>query len=118
LSEAAVFLQKIRAYGDPRLFALSLVADQFAQSAQPLVPERLFLMGGGKNGDDKTDLSSVSILGQLLSLLLAEKAGIGVTKKGSELEELEKFTAQLTKKMAEDKNGTPPNSASAARATD
>ena len=107
LSEAAVFLQKIRAYGDPRLFALSLVADQFAKSAQPLVPERLLLMGGAKDGDAKTDFTSVSTLGQLLTLLLAEKAGIGITEKSQDLEELEKFTAQLTKKMAED-NGKAP----------
>jgi len=39
-----------------------------------------------------------------LTLLLAEKAGIGVTEKTQDLEELEKFTAQLTKKMAEDKD--------------
>jgi uncharacterized membrane protein YqiK len=103
LSEAAVFLQKIRAYGDPRLFALSLVADQFAKSAQPLVPERLLLMSGAKDGDAKADLTSVSTLGQLLTLLLAEKAGIGVTEKSQDLEELERFTAQLTKKMSEDK---------------
>ena len=104
LSEAAVFLQKIRAYGDPRLFALSLVADQFAKSAQPLVPERLLLMGGAKDGEGKTDFTSVSSLGQLLTLLLAEKAGIGITEKSQDLEELEKFTAQLTKKMSEEKD--------------
>src|SRR6266446_2462505 len=47
LSEAAVNLQKIRAYGDPRLYALNLVSDQFAKSAQPIVPERVLIMGGG-----------------------------------------------------------------------
>lgn len=62
LSEAAVFLQKIRAYGDPRLFALHLVSEHFAKSSQPLVPERLFMAGGnGKNGGD----ISSGILGQL-----------------------------------------------------
>jgi hypothetical protein len=104
LSEAAVLLQKIRAYGDPRLFALSLVADQFSKSSQPLVPERLLLMGGAKDGEAKTDFTSVSALGQLLTLLLAEKAGIGLTEKSQDLEQLEKFTAQLTKKMAEEKD--------------
>lgn len=107
LSEAAVFLQKIRAYGDPRLFALSLVADQFAKSAQPLVPERLLLMSGASNGEAKTDFASVSTLGQLLSLLLAEKAGLGITEKGQDLEALEAFTAQLTKQMAQDKDQGP-----------
>ena len=38
LAEAAVSLQKIRAYGDSRLFALNLVAERFAGSAQPIVP--------------------------------------------------------------------------------
>jgi uncharacterized membrane protein YqiK len=111
LSEAGVFLQKIRAYGDPRLFALSLVADHFARSAQPLVPERLFLMGGAKDGDQKADFTSVSTLGQLLTLLLAEKAGIGVTEKSQDLEELEKFTAQLTKQMSQEKDKAHPEGA-------
>jgi uncharacterized membrane protein YqiK len=103
LSEAAVFLQKIRAYGDPRLFALSIVADHFAKSAQPLVPERLLLMGGAKDGEAKPDFASASTLGQLLTLLLSEKAGIGITEKSPDLEELEKFTAQLTKRMSEER---------------
>ena len=60
-------------------------------------------MGGAKDGDAKADFTSVSTLGQLLTLLLAEKAGIGVTEKSQDLEELEKFTAHLTKKMAEEK---------------
>jgi uncharacterized membrane protein YqiK len=105
LSEAAVFLQKIRAYGDPRLFALSLVTDQFAQSAQPIVPERLLIMGGGGgDGQGKTELGSVNVLSQLLTLLLAEKAGMGITEKTQDLEALEKFTAELTRKMAESKD--------------
>ena len=32
------------------------------------------------------------------------KAGIGVTEKSQDLEELEKFTAQLTKKMAQERD--------------
>ena len=78
LSEATVSLQKIRAYGDPRLFALNLVAEHFAQSAQPLVPERLLVMGGeaGKDGDSPVVLN---VFGQLLGLLLSEKAGLGIT---------------------------------------
>ena len=101
LSEAAVFLQKIRAYGDPRLFALSLVSDQFARSSQPLVPERLFIMPGGRDGEGKFEMGSVNLLSQLLGLLLAEKAGIGVNEGGAELAELEKLTTELTRKAAE-----------------
>lgn len=99
LSEAAVFLQKIRAYGDPRLFALGLVADQFAKSAQPIVPERLLVMGAG--GDrEKLDLGSSNVLSQLLTLLLAGKAGIGIGEKPQGLEELEKFAEELTKRFS------------------
>ena len=75
LSEAGVLLQKVRAYGEPRLFALALVADRFASSAQPIVPERLLVMGA--NGDGKDTASGSNVLNQLVALLLAEKAGVG-----------------------------------------
>ena len=46
-----MFLKKIRAYGDPRLFALNLLTEQMARSQQPLVPERVLMMGGdGQDG--------------------------------------------------------------------
>src|SRR2546423_80892 len=51
LSEAAVLLRKIGSFGDPRLYALQLVAQELAQSSQPLVPDRVFLAGAsGENG--------------------------------------------------------------------
>ncbi|MBI3829535.1 MAG: hypothetical protein HY291_08460 [Planctomycetes bacterium] len=102
LSEAAVFLQKIRAYGDPRLFALNLVSEQFAHSAQPLVPERLFISGAGAgaNGNGKHDGSETGVLGPLLSLLLSEKAGVDLGDKAKGLEELEALARELTKKYA------------------
>jgi uncharacterized membrane protein YqiK len=99
LAEAAVSLQKIRAYGDPRLFALNLVAERFAGSAQPIVPERLLVMGG--NGGEKLDLGSSNVFSQFLTLLLAEKSGIGVTEGGKGMEDLEKLTASLAKKFEE-----------------
>lgn len=101
LAEAAVNLQKIRAYGDPRLYALNLVSDQFAKSAQPIVPERVFIMGGGKDGDGKGDMGSVNLLSQLLGLLLSEKAGIGVTEKNKDIEALDRFTDEMTKRVKE-----------------
>jgi uncharacterized membrane protein YqiK len=103
LSEAAVNLQKIRAYGDPRLYALNLVSDQFAKSAQPIVPERVFIMGGGKDGEGNVDTGSVNLLSQLLGLILSEKAGIGVTEKSPGLESLEKFAEEITKHATEPK---------------
>ena len=100
LSEAAVSLNKIRAYGDPRLFALSLVADAFSHSAQPIVPERLFVMGGdGKDGATST-LGSVNVFNQLAALLLAERAGMPATDASAGLAELEKLAQQLVKTSA------------------
>src|SRR5205085_6311273 len=51
LSEAAVLLRKIGSFGDPRLYALSLVAEHMAHSSQPLVPERVFVAGAGGHGE-------------------------------------------------------------------
>ncbi len=100
LAEAAVSLQKIRAYGDPRLFALNLATGHFAQSAQPIVPERLLVMGGGP-GDGKADLSSYNIFSQFLTLLLAEKSGLGVGGNTKDMEDLERLTSNLVKKFEE-----------------
>ncbi len=50
-AEASVSRQKIEAFTDPRLYALNLIAAQLANSKQPLVPERVVLLGG--NGDGK-----------------------------------------------------------------
>src|SRR6185436_16943641 len=89
LAEAGVTLQKVRAYGEPRLFALSLVADHFAHSAQPIVPERLLVMGGGTDGA-ATAAGSSNVLNQLVALLLAERAGVGFAADEKALAELEK----------------------------
>ena len=108
LAEASVFLQKIRAYGDPRLFALNLVADHFARSAQPIVPERLLVMGGGAAGE-KMDLGSSNVFSQFLTLLLAEKSGIGLTEGTQGMEDLERLTANLAKKFEQSFAGETPS---------
>jgi uncharacterized membrane protein YqiK len=97
LAEAAVSLQKIRAFRDPRLFALNLVADHFAKSAQPIVPERLLVMGG--TGGEKLDLSSSNLFSQFVTLLLAERAGFSLAEGTKDMEELEKLTARLTSRF-------------------
>ncbi len=84
LSEAGVLLQKVRAYGEPRLFALSLVADRFASSAQPIVPERLLVMGG-----DGAAGGTPNVLNQLLALLLADRAGVGLSRDDAALAQLD-----------------------------
>ena len=51
-AEANVSRQKVEAFTDPRLYALNLVAQQLANSTQPLVPERVVLMGGNGDGQN------------------------------------------------------------------
>src|SRR6185436_18026894 len=112
LAEAAVSLQKIRAYGDSRLFALNVVADRFAGSAQPIVPERLLVMAG--SGGDKVDLGSSNVFSQFLTLLLAEKSGLGITEGGAGVKDLETFAASLAKKFEQTlKSETVPEDANA-----
>jgi uncharacterized membrane protein YqiK len=100
LSEAGVTLQKVRAYGDPRLFALNMVADRFAQSAQPIVPERLLVMGGGTDGAGETAGSS-NVLSQLVALLLAEKAGIPFAVDEKALAELDRAVRAAARNTTE-----------------
>jgi uncharacterized membrane protein YqiK len=49
-SEAEVSRQKVAAFGDNRLYALNLVSGELANSKQPLVPEKLVMLGGGEGG--------------------------------------------------------------------
>lgn len=49
-AEADVSRQKVEAFTDPRLYAINLVAQQLAHSEQPLVPERVVLLGENGNG--------------------------------------------------------------------
>ena len=73
LSEAAVVMRKVAAYGDPRLYAAVILADRLANSTQPLVPQRMFVSGA--NGDTGTVAGGP--LGMLLALMLGEKSGFG-----------------------------------------
>ncbi len=71
-AEAAVFAKKISAYGDPRLFALRDVAERFANSRQPLVPERLFTTGGSGTSNEPGG----GLMQTLMALMIADKAGM------------------------------------------
>ena len=93
LSEAAVLLRKIGSFGDPRLYALQEVAAKLANSAQPLVPERLFV-SGSQSGEGAT-LGS-GMLETLLQLLVAEKTG-WETKEQPELDSLRQFTDRVSR---------------------
>jgi regulator of protease activity HflC (stomatin/prohibitin superfamily) len=96
LAEAAVTLQKVGAYRDPRLYALNVFADQFSTSVQPLVPSRLFISnGGGRSGDDP-GAGGGSVLETLLTLILSEKAGINTREDTAGSKPLEDFIRQFT----------------------
>jgi hypothetical protein len=95
LAEAAVTMQKVGAYRDPRLYALNVFADQFSKSVQPLVPSRLFISnaGGGKDGEQP---GTGSVLETLLSLILSEKAGINLNENATASKPLEDFVRRFT----------------------
>ncbi|MEI8368321.1 MAG: SPFH domain-containing protein [Planctomycetia bacterium] len=98
LSEAAVQLKKISSYGDPRLYALTLVADSLATSAQPLVPQRLFVSGGGEGKGDQA--TGQGMLGLLINLLVAEKSGLGGVGI-DEADPLKRFADRMSEQVLE-----------------
>jgi len=93
LSEAAVVMKKVTAYGDPRLFAASILAERFANSVQPLVPQRMFVNGG--NGDGSGAVGGPMAL--LLNLMLNEKLGLGSLADSPEAAELKAETEKLSR---------------------
>jgi uncharacterized membrane protein YqiK len=109
LSEASVLVQKIESFSDPRLYALSIVAQNLAKCTQPLVPERVFIAGGaGGNGaageHALTAAGSAAagsgLMGLLLSLLVAEKSGFQLVDHPTE-SGLRSFTEQVTRQAME-----------------
>jgi regulator of protease activity HflC (stomatin/prohibitin superfamily) len=118
LAEAAVTLQKVGAYRDPRLYALNVFADRFSQSVQPLVPSRLFISNGG-GAKDREANGGGSVLETLLSLILSEKAGINIQENPAASKPLEDFIRQFTvasgngnpakKAMSADEKATTPS---------
>lgn len=103
LSEASVLTRKIQSFSDPRLYALSVVAQNLANCTQPLVPERVFIAGGtgtgGSGGDGQSGVGAGvgnGLVGLLLSLLVAEKSGFQLTE-ASGGSELEAFSERVTK---------------------
>jgi hypothetical protein len=96
LSEASVLMRKISSFGDPRLYALSLVAEHLSHSSQPLVPERVFVAAGGSD----TGGSSGGMLGVLLNLLVAEKSGFHAAN-GDEPAVLKEVSERITREALE-----------------
>ncbi len=92
LSEASVLLRKISSYGDPRLYALALVAEYLSHSAQPLVPERVF--SAGTNGEAG---AGTGLLGVLVNLLVAEKSGFQLSGNVTDVSALKEFADRMTR---------------------
>jgi uncharacterized membrane protein YqiK len=121
LSEAAVLMQKVQSYGDPRLFALTHVGSQLAKSTQPLVPERVFLSGGDSltrsasegqngnghaNGGSAASIATTGLVGMLLQTLLADRTSFA-NGDSPELAPLKELTSRLTREtLANMPNGT------------
>ena len=66
-------------------------------------------MGSGTDGDSP-NLQNSNVFSQLITLLLAEKAGFSFDEKSPALQELEKFTSEMTKKLNRSaiSSATPP----------
>jgi uncharacterized membrane protein YqiK len=93
VSEASVLMRKISSFGDPRLYALAVVAEHLSKSSQPLVPERVFMAGG--NGDNGHGANPAQgLLGTLISLLVAEKSGFQLSEAGG-LGSLKEFADRM-----------------------
>jgi hypothetical protein len=95
MAEATVLLRKIGSYGDPRLYALNLVAEHLSHASQPLVPERVFV--AGQNGDGK---GNSGLLAMLLELLVAEKSGFQLADTG-DLGGLKEFAERMAREAME-----------------
>ncbi len=100
LAEATVLLRKISSYGDPRLYALALVAEHMAESKQPLVPERVFLATGADGSPTGANPTN-GMLGMLIQLLVAEKSGFNLNQTEAEKSALQEFADKMSKEAME-----------------
>jgi uncharacterized membrane protein YqiK len=112
LSEAAVLLRKVTSLGDPRLYALSVLAQHLSQSTQPLVPERLFVAAGSDGASAAPGGATGGIVGMLLNLLVAEKTGIQPTVDQTEMEGLKRLADRLTEQAISNMADARPMNAS------
>ncbi|WP_406697743.1 SPFH domain-containing protein [Singulisphaera sp. Ch08] len=114
LSEASVLLRKVQSFSDPRLYALTQVANQLANSSQPLVPQRVFMSGttgASSNGDSHhgSDNSAQGLFGLLISLMVAEKSGFGLAE-AEGAKSLEEYADKMTREaMAVPPPAATPN---------
>jgi uncharacterized membrane protein YqiK len=111
LAEASVLLRRIASYGDPRLYALSLVSKNLSQSKQPLVPERVFMASNGHEGNGASipdANTSGGLFGLLVSLLVAEKSGFQLGVDSPELADLRSFAEKVIAEAAPNGDAAKP----------
>jgi uncharacterized membrane protein YqiK len=96
-TEAAVLLRRIASYRDPKLYAMSLLAEQLSKSTQPLVPERVFVAGSGS--EDGGSGQAAGLFGLLLNLLVAEKSGFQTGQADPALAEIDALAERVTKQV-------------------
>jgi uncharacterized membrane protein YqiK len=80
-AEAEVLTRKIASFADPRLYALSVVAEHLSHSTQPLVPQQVFMSGGSSGGGKHA--ASLGMVSTLVDLMVAEKSGFRMPNNGS-----------------------------------
>ncbi|HZL87869.1 MAG TPA: SPFH domain-containing protein [Pirellulaceae bacterium] len=117
LSEASVLMRKVTSYGDPRVYAVTQLGRELAHSSQPLVPERVFLVGGSggdtltrsvSEGNDAngtghasgqgvgpSSLGTTGVVGLLLNMLLADKTAFA-NADGPEAAELKALASRMS----------------------
>ena len=90
--------------------------EQLAHSKQPLVPERVFLSGAGNDGAS-TDGGAGGLLGMLIGLLVAEKAGFEPNghRDSGEPAGLKEIADRLTREAMASLQQEPPAVARAVR---
>ena len=76
-AEADVLRQKIASFMDPKLYAIAVLAEHLSKSSQPLVPEHMFVGGGGGS----SEAGGMGLVGTLVNLLVAEKSGFTLPAK-------------------------------------
>jgi uncharacterized membrane protein YqiK len=119
LSEASVLMQKVSSYGDPRLYALALVAEHLSKSSQPLVPSQMFMSGGGSSSDGAQAGAGSGLLGTLIGLMVAEKSGFHFDGNGQSAamkEMADKLCRQAIEAMTAAGNEDVPEKVEASRA--
>ncbi|MCX5660476.1 MAG: SPFH domain-containing protein [Planctomycetota bacterium] len=110
LAQAEALRKQVMAYGDPRLYALVMASQALSKSEQPLVPERVFVTGGGANGDGKAGGGADNPLQTLLNLLLAKETAFAAknAEEGSQMQAMsDRVVKDLMDGMAGVVSATP-----------